>query len=233
MLTFDGGSFSAKKETESGEIDEEKKIEEALRQARENIETQPESVQKILADKDIDFAKFAEINGYNFLFTGIGDGEVLSLVQEQKTKLWKTRLFRFSGSDHQWKGLPGFRPDGVHLLKGDEANENHHYVQSAKLDKQVYQSLDELPGAEGKYKWGYYDFFAPIADGEKKEVVLWLKMNLRKINMRLKIKNGKNIKKIAKNVWNYIIISLPLLISLMIIPKKESCIRLSQLQNMI
>lgn len=116
-----------------------------------DLNLQSQSVQEILKNIKEHFCQIAEVQGKKYLFTSICKGFVIGLVQDQANpSIWKTRAFRFSGSDHQWKSLPGLRANGKYL-KGDEDNPLHHYVQSAKLHPDMYLALMALPSASEKF----------------------------------------------------------------------------------
>ena len=86
------------------------------------------------------FYTSVEIDNKQFMFTQLNGGDVMSWVEDkQNPGKWKTRLFRFSKSDHQWKSLPGEQM--TELYEGDENSPLHHYVQSAKLDKRIYKII--------------------------------------------------------------------------------------------
>jgi len=134
------------KETKSTEIlnpkESQEAIEEAFQDIEANIKEQPESVQKIYEEIKDKFKNYAIIDGREFMFTDIsGSGEkIIALVKDENK--WKTRLFRISNSDNQWKSYPG--KDGDRIMKGEEDNRLHHYVQSAKLDKDIYKIISSF-----------------------------------------------------------------------------------------
>lgn len=124
----------------------QEKINNVFKEIETNLKNQPESVQKLYQEKRGEFKTFATVNGKDFIFTDKNNDELISLVRDSEfPNKWKTRAFRISGSDHQWKSLPGLRSDGHSYMKGEEDNLLHHYVQSAKLDKNMYQIISSLP----------------------------------------------------------------------------------------
>lgn len=117
-----------------------------FKEIKGNLEKQPESVQKIYQERRDEFKTFAKIDGKDFIFCDRNEKSILLLVKdEQLPEKWKTRVFRLSESDNQWKILPGMREDGHHFMKGEEDNPLHHYVQSAKLHKDMYKAISSLP----------------------------------------------------------------------------------------
>jgi len=91
------------------------------------------------------FVKLGKVGDKEFIFSGIDvGGEVLALVKEPHSDIYKVVAFRISHSDNQWKSVPGIRKNGS-LMKGDESNPAHHYVQSAKLHPDVDMFLESLP----------------------------------------------------------------------------------------
>jgi hypothetical protein len=132
-------STSEKKDEKTQE-----KIDQTLETIRMNLNKQPTSTQMIYPEMKNKFESFLTINGKDYLFAGISQEKVLALVKDEESPgVWKTRFFRYSKSDNQWKALPGERPNKS-FLKGDEENPRHHYVQSAKLDKNIYKALESL-----------------------------------------------------------------------------------------
>ncbi|KUK50176.1 MAG: hypothetical protein XD75_0028 [Parcubacteria bacterium 33_209] len=166
-LEINSSFVNQKKEIKSSKVEKkktkekEKKIEEnkmfsqqeseqligdIFKRIEANLDDQPESVQKIYQERKNEFKTFAKIKGVDFLFCDKSSDEILSLVRDNENKeKWKTRVFRFSKSDNQWKVLPGMRDDGYHFMKGEEDNPLHHYVQSAKLHKDMYKVISSLP----------------------------------------------------------------------------------------
>jgi len=112
---------------------------------------QPQSIRDMFQEMKDKFYTTIEIDGKNFMFAQLNGDSVMALVSDEKNpNKYKTRVFRFSGSDHQWKSLPGERDDGTHM-KGDEENPLHHYVQSAKLHKDIYKIINKLPQKYSHY----------------------------------------------------------------------------------
>ena len=114
-----------------------------------NLNKQPQSIQENWEMIKKNVVRLERVQGRQHIFSSIAIGstkpEAMALVQsDTDPDSWKMRVFRFSESDHQWKSFPGKRMDGS-FLKGDEGNPLHHYVQSAKLHKDVYQVLESLP----------------------------------------------------------------------------------------
>jgi mRNA-degrading endonuclease HigB of HigAB toxin-antitoxin module len=135
--------------------EEDLDLKETLNSVKSHVKEQPASIQQmiergILAENE--FSKITNINNQNFIFSKINGNTVITLVQDKENpNKYKTRIFRFSGSDHQWKSLAGIRLDGSYM-KGDEKNPLHHYVQSSKLHKDIYQILENLPQEKSKYE---------------------------------------------------------------------------------
>jgi hypothetical protein len=144
---------------QEGQIEKSLELGKILTDIETNITEQPESLQKVWNEVKGKFVKAVEIQNKNFIFTHVSSGirdQVLALVQdEQNPKKWKTRVFRFSGSDYQWKSYPGKRDNGD-IMKGDEDNPLHHYVQSAKLHKDVYKVIDSLPVVDENIHYSEY-----------------------------------------------------------------------------
>ncbi|HQV64713.1 MAG TPA: hypothetical protein PKZ56_00540 [Candidatus Paceibacterota bacterium] len=143
-------------ESESGNLKEsttEKlpEIQETINAIESHLDKQPQSVQDLFIGIKEKFYNITEIDGKKFMFTQLNGHSVLALVEDmQNPGIWKTRIFRFSGSDHQWKSLPGERGDGSYM-KGEEGNPFHHYVQSAKLHKDIYKLISNLPQKRNHY----------------------------------------------------------------------------------
>ncbi len=143
------------------EIDPKKKkegIAKNIKSIQENIDKQPVSVQKMFTEMKDKFESVVNIDGKDFMFANISKGKVIALVKEKDSEQWKTRFFRYSESDHQWKALPGERPTGAYL-KGEEEKILHHYYQSAKIDKDVYEEIERLSQKDN------YDFEDYIPKG--------------------------------------------------------------------
>jgi len=85
-----------------------------------------------------------EIDGKTFIFSKKSKSDsVFALVKEKDQEVYKIVFFRQSGSDKQWKSLPGYRKNGIQFKKGDESNPKHHYVQSAKLNPKILEILEK------------------------------------------------------------------------------------------
>lgn len=100
---------------------------------------------------DIDFSKSGNevlvqeynIDGLNFkFFNAMYEG--MGAIVKDEDGIMKTRAFRESGSDHQFKSAPGI--EEFRWIKGNEWDPNKHYVQSGKLDPRVYEILSDLSG---------------------------------------------------------------------------------------
>jgi hypothetical protein len=131
-----------------------------------HINEQPESIKKMFQEMKDKFYTLAEIDSKKFMFTQLNGNDVMSWVEDEKNPgKWKTRLFRFSSSDHQWKSLPGERDDGSYM-KGDEESPLHHYVQSAKLDKRIYKIINSLPQKYNHYSAQEYLPTPPTGDAK-------------------------------------------------------------------
>lgn len=81
------------------------------------------------------------IDGLNFRFFNLIDDNIGAIVKDEDGII-KTRAFRKSGSDHQFKSVPGM--EEFRYIKGWEGDPNNHYVQSGKLDPRVYGILSDL-----------------------------------------------------------------------------------------
>ncbi|MDK2949182.1 MAG: hypothetical protein PWQ56_347 [Patescibacteria group bacterium] len=184
-LEINNSSVNQEKEIKNSKVKEketkekEKKIEEnrifsqqeseqligdIFKRIEASLDDQPESVQKIYQERKNDFKTFAKIKGVDFLFCDKSSDEILSLVRDNENKeKWKTRVFRFSKSDNQWKVLPGMRDDGHHFMKGEEDNPLHHYVQSAKLHKDIYNLISSIPQSNNSESFQQY---LPIEKGK-------------------------------------------------------------------
>lgn len=150
---------------QEGNLEKISELQETIRDIESHMGEQPQSVKDMFQGMKDKFYTTKIIDGKNFMFTELNGDTVLALVQDEKNpNKYKTRIFRFSGSDHQWKILPGDRPDGSGVMKGDEANEMHHYVQSAKLDKRMYKVIDSLP-----QKFSHYSAYKYLPEPSAKE----------------------------------------------------------------
>ena len=107
---------------------------------------QPEPVRLAFEQLRSKWEKAERIDGKVFVFAHSLSGyAVPALVSDEvDSNKFHFRTFRASSSDAQWKAVPGMRADDWSYMKGDENDANHHYVQSAKLDKRVYQAIDTL-----------------------------------------------------------------------------------------
>ncbi len=137
------------KESNKKEGLEKLSLSEELEKIEKNLDKQPKSVQDLFNEMKDNFVRKEVLDNKNNIFSSINERSnshsILALVEDDVEKgIYKTRVFRFSKSDHQWKSIPGLRENGD-FKKGDEENENHHYVQSAKLHKDIYKVLNQLP----------------------------------------------------------------------------------------
>lgn len=122
---------------------------------KDSKEEQPNSVKELLTkieegsiENDI-FSEAYEIKGHKFLFAKMSPlgSYVFCLVQDKNnSKKWKSRGFHFSNSDHQFKLTAGERKSGS-VMKGDESNPLHHYVQSGKISKEIYKVFNNISRA--------------------------------------------------------------------------------------
>lgn len=186
----------------------EKHISNIFKEIEFNIKDQPESVQKIFQEDKDKFKTFATINGKDFIFTDIGgndENRILALVRdENNSNKWKTRLFRISGSDNQWKSYPGKRENGD-IMKGSEDDPLHHYVQSAKLDKEMYKIISTittventtLKGSSAKKNYGLY-----IPQKSYKEPSIFLnEFEFKENQLELKNKEWDNYQKYSQKFF--------------------------------
>jgi len=86
---------------------------------------------------------------------------------DEEANIFHPRFFRLSGSDHQFKSYPGYRANGD-ALKGDETDDNHHYVQSAKLDHRVIKVIQDLPKVNDPQKRRIISDFMPVMVNQKR-----------------------------------------------------------------
>lgn len=136
---------------QSGNLEKISELQETIKDIESHISEQPQSIKDMFQEMKDKFYTTKIINGKNFMFTQLNGDSVMALVSDEKNpNKYKTRVFRFSGSDHQWKSLPGERDDGTYM-KGDEENPLHHYVQSAKLHKDIYRLINKLPQKYSHY----------------------------------------------------------------------------------
>ncbi len=146
-------------------LDKQKTIEEIGK----NLEKQPNSVKSMYEYIQKKAFMKAEIGGHNFLLTKIqnitSEDKVVRAWVEDKANpgVWKSRFFRISNSDGQFKAIPG--AEGRRLIKGEEKNGMHHYAQSGKLHKDMYKTINSLPQEE----------FQPKGIGEAISQQLFLK----------------------------------------------------------
>ncbi len=185
---------------QSQQQDNVEKISE-LQQTLRNIEThineQPESVKDMFQEMKDKFYINKIIDGKNFIFTQLNGNDILTLVQDEKNSdRYKTRIFRFSGSDHQWKVLPGYRADGSGVMKGDESNELHHYVQSAKLDKRLYEMIDSLP-----QKYSLYSAVKYLPDFYEKDPKYVDEFEFKEEYQELENSEWKKLQKTCQNFY--------------------------------
>ncbi len=134
-------------------------LRETIKNIESNIHLQPRSLQDIWNNVKDKICEKVEIQNQNFLFTNVSFGmreQVVAFVQDENNKdIWKTRVFRYSGSDHQWKSYPGKRANGD-IMKGEENSKLHHYVQSAKLHKDIYKIIESLPKVNENVHYSEY-----------------------------------------------------------------------------
>lgn len=124
-------------------------LEEVIVQIESTLARQPKSVRENWEAIKKHLYKVEKVQGKLYAFSVISSGDYksmsMALVRGQNpTDPWKMRVFRYSDSDQQWKSLPAVRWDGSYS-NGDEGNPLHHYVQSAKLHKDIYRALEGLP----------------------------------------------------------------------------------------
>ena len=132
-----------------------------LQDIEERYEKQPEGVRRVLTVDGNAFGSCDtgyEIDGITFYFSEKRGNEILALVKSKGQEEYVIRAFRMSESDRQWKACPGYRTNGSGYLKGDEGHPSHHYVQSSKLDRRLYELIQMQPQAssEEKFKKGMY-----------------------------------------------------------------------------
>ena len=144
----------------------------------QNLDRQPESVQKMWPDMKDKFFCAVEIDGKTFLFTKRTEqiiGQYRATVigglvsDEQDGSIFKPRFWRYSGSDHQWKAFPGLRADG-RFLKGNEKDKMHHYVQSGKLHWQFNQEIEKIPNDESHEKITIFNYLPKIGELSEKDI---------------------------------------------------------------
>ncbi len=103
------------------------------------------SAEKFLSEYGEALQFVQRVGNQIYILTPIKDETILALTFDlNKPDELKTRFWRISGSDNQWKSIPGFRPDGRQFMKGDEGNNDHHYVQSGKLNPEIYSMLNQV-----------------------------------------------------------------------------------------
>ena len=110
------------------------------------------NIDKVLKGDILDKIDFSEsgnevlvqeynIDGLDFRFFNLIDDNIGAIVKDEDG-IMKTRAFRKSGSDHQFKSVRGM--EEFRYIKGWEGDPNNHYVQSGKLDPRVYEILSDL-----------------------------------------------------------------------------------------
>jgi len=188
-----------------------KPIEFYLNEIRENSESQPGNVQELIKYDLTGLLNEVKIVGdKTYIISNYYDGIAFAFVKENNSKNYQLVFFRKSGSDRQWKALPGYRADkggyASGFKKGDERNPMHHYVQSAKLHPEILASLDNstnfpanitfiIPTEGGRYSSdntyseSYYEFKNPELANEFKSLV----DNYRKYFNLIKITDSNKI----------------------------------------
>jgi hypothetical protein len=179
-------------------------LKEALNSVKSHVEEQPVSIQHMIEQGILienDFSKITNIDNKNFIFSKINDNSVITLVQDKENANgYKTRIFRFSGSDHQWKSIAGLRLDGSYM-KGDEKNPLHHYVQSAKLHKDIYRVINDLPQKKSNYEM---EDFLPRECGSNNKNIPWEEFEFKEKHQTLKNKEWASYQKFCQEVYkNY------------------------------
>ncbi len=131
--------------TEIQDKKEPQETDEILQEIERNIEKQPQSIKDMYEEVKKDFFLITENEDYRYLWTKKCNNKIMSWYEDKNNPgVWKARFLRYSNSDFQWKSLPGYRENGS-FMKGDEKNSKHHYVQSAKLHKDIYKILNYIP----------------------------------------------------------------------------------------
>lgn len=133
-----------------------------------NIDAQPETTRHFWENNRSLLVKTVKIDNKIWSFTSNSHGLVMALVNsDQDPTIFRPRFFRVSGSDHQFKAFPGYRSDQTEVLKGQENNPNHHYIQSAKLNHAITQVLEELP-LSSELEIGFcLDSYVPVMPNDK------------------------------------------------------------------
>ncbi|MEI8067904.1 MAG: hypothetical protein WCG91_03080 [Candidatus Shapirobacteria bacterium] len=142
--------------------------EEMEKYINKNFDKQPETTKDILTNHKELFVTSKEIDNKIWFFTKNYGNKVMALVNsDEEPDVFRPRFFRMSGSDHQFKAYPGYRSN-MEALKGKEDEDNHHYVQSAKLDSRIILTLQELPKEKDYKKRQLISDYMPVmADLDK------------------------------------------------------------------
>ncbi|MEI6690968.1 MAG: hypothetical protein WCL07_04470 [bacterium] len=120
-----------------------------LESVESHLFIQPQSIQDMFVQAKPIMKYAAAIGEQTWIFSHKNNAEILGWVSDPKTpNRFRTRVFRFSDSDNQWKSLPGLRANGDYM-KGDENSSYQHYVQDAKLSKEMYMVINALPFSVG------------------------------------------------------------------------------------
>ena len=176
-------------------------IKETLNNIKSHIQEQPTSIQRMIERGILienDFSKITNIDNKNFIFSKINGNNTIALVQDKENpNKYKTRVFRFSGSDHQWKSIAGLRLDDSYM-KGDEKNPLHHYVQSAKLHKDMYQIINDLPQEKSNYE---VEDFLPKEYGNNDKNAPWEELEFKENHQILKNKEWASYQKFCQEVY--------------------------------
>jgi hypothetical protein len=152
----------------SKESKKDQTTESAIRKIKENKSDFPPHIQDVVDEYGSAFELSEEIDDKLFVFSESRKDKAIALVQDESGD-WHTRAFHHSGSGNQWKAVPAVSPRGRHL-KGNESDENHHYVQSGKLDKEVYRALDSTSSKEKQD----FDINLAVPFGGKRGADYWM-----------------------------------------------------------
>jgi mRNA-degrading endonuclease HigB of HigAB toxin-antitoxin module len=177
-------------------------LKEALNSVKSHVEEQPASIQQMIKQgilTENEFSKITNINNQNFIFSKINGNSVIALVQDKENaNRHKTRVFRFSGSDHQWKSIVGLRLDSSYM-KGDEKNPLHHYVQSAKLHKDIYRVIDNLPQEKSNYEME--NFLPREGINNSNQNAPWEEFEFKENHQTLKNKEWASYQKFCQKIY--------------------------------
>jgi hypothetical protein len=115
---------------------------------------QPQSLQNLLKSRELSelFTSCYMYDDKLWCFSPWGE-ITYALVNDNNNEVFNLRFFRLSGSDNQFKAFPGYRVGGDSVLKGDEDDPNHNYVQSAKLDPEITKIIERLPNPPKHMNW--------------------------------------------------------------------------------